>query len=153
LCVVLDDAHFADAAALDALEYAALAEAQAPIWICAFARPTFERTRRSWGERAGRHESLRLDRLGTEEAMALGRPLLLPAENVSDQALSLLVERTQGIPLLLVELVRGLKRDHVVRQHAKSETWFLATEELDRLPSLPLVEWMAQRELHALSPD
>ena len=48
------------------------------------------------------------------------------------------------MPLLLVELVRGLKRAGVIRRHPRGESWFLATDELDHLPDLPLIEWLAQ---------
>src|SRR5439155_17009435 len=48
LAVVLDDAHFADEILLGALEVATLAEAKAPIWICAFARPVFTADHPAW---------------------------------------------------------------------------------------------------------
>ena len=64
-----------------------------------------------------------------------------------------LAERTQGIPLLLVELVRGLKRDGIVRKSEKTGAWILATDELDKLPDLPLVQWLASRETESLPPD
>src|SRR5262249_51882354 len=51
LLFVLDDGQLADEATLDALEYATLAEAQAAIWVCVFARPAFETARPSWAER------------------------------------------------------------------------------------------------------
>ena len=57
-----------------------------------------------------------------------------------------------GVPLLLVELCRGLKRDGVVRKTDKG-TWVLATDELERLPDLPLVQWLASRETESLPPD
>jgi tetratricopeptide (TPR) repeat protein len=68
-------------------------------------------------------------------------------------ALARLAERTQGIPLLLVELVRGLKRDGIVRKSDKTNAWILATDELDKLPDLPLVQWLAIRETESLPPD
>jgi tetratricopeptide (TPR) repeat protein len=61
-----------------------------------------------------------------------------------------LVERTQGVPRLLVELVRGLKRDGFVRRSARGGAYYLATEELDKLPDLPIVQWNAIREIEAL---
>ena len=57
-----------------------------------------------------------------------------------------------GVPMLLVELCRGLKRDGVVRKTDKG-TWMLATDELERLPDLPLVQWLASRETESLPPD
>ncbi|MGK3988596.1 protein kinase [Sorangium sp. So ce136] len=150
LFVVLDDAHEADDAALAALEYAALAEARAPLFICALARPTFERACPSFGERAARRETHRLEALDRDSATALCRRLLLPAEDVPEPALAHLVERAQGVPLLLVELVRGLKREGIVRRHPRGDAWYLATDELDRLPDMPLLDWLALGEIDAL---
>ncbi|WP_437812558.1 serine/threonine-protein kinase [Sorangium sp. So ce1078] len=152
LFVVLDDAHAADDAALAALEYAALAEAQTRLFICAFGRPSFESARPDWGERAARRETYRLEALDRDSAMALCRRLLLPAEDVPEPALAHLVERAQGVPLLLIELVRGLKREGIVRRHPRGDAWYLATDELDRLPDMPLLDWLALGEIDALPP-
>lgn len=152
LFVVLDDAHFADDVALSALEYAALAEAGAPLWICALGRPTFEQPRPSWGERAGHRETHRLGPLDPASAAALCRHHLRPVEDVPSSAIERLIERTQGIPLLLVELIRGLRRGGIVRRQPKGDGFYLATDELDRVPDLPLIEWLAHSEIDTLAP-
>ncbi|HEY6106175.1 MAG TPA: serine/threonine-protein kinase PknK, partial [Anaeromyxobacteraceae bacterium] len=152
LCVLLDDAHLADGAALDALEYGALAEGNAPILVLALARPAFRDARPAFGERAARFESLALPPLPPAAAAELCRLLLLPAENVPELAVERLVARAQSIPMLLVELVRGLKRDGLVRRR-EGGAWYLATDELERVPDLPLVDWLAERELGALPED
>jgi len=153
LLFVLDDAQFADEATLDALELAALTEARAPLWICVLARPAFQSGRPNWAERCAQRHDVRLGPLQGDGASELCRTLLRPAENVPAEAIEKLVARTQGVPLLLVELVRALKNEGLVRQNARTGTWSLATEELDRLPDLPLVEWLATRELESLPPD
>src|SRR5207253_7027418 len=150
LCLLVDDAQFADDTALDALEYATLAEAAAPLFVCALGRPSFGEARKSFGERAARSGLHRLGPLEPARAAELCRRLLEPAENVPAAAIERLVQRTQGIPLLLVELVRGLKRDGLVRKRMRGDSWFLATDELDKLPDSPLIEWLAERELAAL---
>ena len=152
LFVVLDDAHFASDVLLSALEYAALEEGGAPLWICALGRPAFEEQAPSWGERAARREQHRLGPLDPGSAATLCRRLLAPVESVADSAVQRLVDRAQAIPLLLVELVRGLRREGIVRRSPKGEAWYLATDELDRLPDLPLIEWLARSELDALAP-
>ena len=153
LALVLEDAQFVDETALDALEYAALAEEGCPIWICVVARPTFGRGRTDWAGRAAARHEITLPALEPPAAAELARRLLSPAENVPATALALLAARTEGIPLLLVELVRGLKRDGLVRKSGKGQSWTLATDELDRLPDLPLVQWLASRETESLPPD
>jgi tetratricopeptide (TPR) repeat protein len=153
LFIVLDDAHYADDATLSALEYAALAEAAAPLWICALGRPAFAEARTSWGERAFHHEMHKLGPLDPEPAGVLCRRLLEPAEDVPEPAVKRLVERTKAIPLLLVELVRGLKREGLVRRQPKGDAWLLATDEIERLPDLPLLDWLAEGEIDALAPS
>ena len=150
LCLMLDDAHFAEETALDALEFATLAESRLPLWVCVLARPGFERIRPSWGTRAARRHVLPLGPLAPESAGELCRTLLRPAEDVPAEALARLAERAQHIPLFLVELVRGLKRQGLVRRRASGGTWYLATDELDRMPELRLVEWLSDRELSGL---
>ena len=137
---------------LGALEYATLAEARAPLWICALGRPGFKVDHPAWGERAARRDEHRLGPLDPVSAARLCRWLLQPVEDVSSAAVERLVARAKACPLFLIELVRSLKRDKIVRRSPRGDSWYLATDELDRLPDLPLVEWLAQLELDALSP-
>lgn len=152
LCLVIDDAHFAEETALDALEYACLAEASVPIWVCVLARPGFEKSRPLWGTRAARQVTLSLRALSAPQAQELCRMLLKPVENVPAQAVERIVERAQHVPLYMVELVRGLKRQGLVRQRAPGGSWYLVTDGLEKVPELRLVEWLADRELGALPP-
>jgi serine/threonine protein kinase/tetratricopeptide (TPR) repeat protein len=150
LCVI-DDAHLADDASLDALEHAALADGEVPIWIGLFARPTLARARPGLGGRAKSRLDLVLDPLDDAGAAELCRRLLLPAEAVPASAIERLVARAQSVPLLLVELVRGLKRDGLVRRDGRG--WYVATDEIDHLPDLPLVQWLAHREIDSMPPE
>ncbi|HET8937148.1 MAG TPA: protein kinase [Polyangiales bacterium] len=150
LALIIDDAHLADDATLDALEYATLPSAGVKLWICATVRPNFLGARPNWGSRAAAAERVTLGPLDAKAACELARRLLLPAEHTPEAVLMRLVERTQGEPRLLVELVRGLKRDGFVRRSARGGAYYLATEELDKLPDLPIVQWNAIREIEAL---
>ncbi|WP_437586028.1 serine/threonine protein kinase [Sorangium sp. So ce1000] len=152
IVVILDDAHFAHDVTLAALEYAALADGGAPLWICAVGRPAFAEAHPSWGERAARRETVRLGPMDAESARALCRRLLLPARDVPEPAIDRLLERSQRVPLLLVELVHGLKREGILRRHPRGDAWYLATDELDRLPVLPHIDQLAQDEMAALGP-
>jgi tetratricopeptide (TPR) repeat protein len=150
VAIVFDDAHLADAAVLDAFEYATLGEAASAVWVCVFARPNFERGRPAWGTRAGSASKRAIEPLDAASAATLARRLLHPAENVSRRALGRLYDRTRGVPRLLVELVRGLKREGIVRRAEHGTGYYLATDELDKLPDLPIVQWSASREVEAL---
>ncbi len=153
VAVFVDDAHLLDKATLDGLELATLAEAAAPIWLCVSARPAFATARADWGARAALHRRVELAALGADAAGELCRRLLEPAENVPGPVIERLVARTQGLPLLIAELVRGFKREGLVRRQEKGATWYLASDALERLTDLPLIDWVVSRELAALSPD
>jgi eukaryotic-like serine/threonine-protein kinase len=153
LMLVVDDAHLADEATLDALEYGTLGEGAVRLFVCVFVRPSFSSARPVWSVRAGASATLTLEALDASSATELARRLLYPVEYVPAQALQRLVERTQGVPRLMVELVRGLKRDGIVRRVERGSAYVLATDELDRLPDLPIVQWNAQREVEALPPE
>lgn len=151
--VVLDDAHLVDDAVLDALEYATLREDGAAIFACVFAADDFDERRPGFGTRAGTRARVELGALASEDAMKLARLLLYPVDHVPQAVLATLVERTQCIPRLLTELIRGLKREGIVRQNEAGTAHYIATDELDRLPDLPIVEWNARREIEALPPQ
>lgn len=150
LALVFDDAQFVDETLLDALEYAALAEGGAPLFVCMIARPSFLKARPAFGDRSAQRVVLELGPLDDQAATELARLLLTPVRSVPDKAVALLVERTQGVPLLLVELIRGLKRDGVVRPLERGTGWYVATDELEKLPALPAVQWLAASEIDAL---
>jgi tetratricopeptide (TPR) repeat protein len=142
--VVLDDAHWADDALLDALEQATASEL--PLWVSVFGRPAFAELRPTWGRRAAHARTVRLGPLDPAGAATLCRHLLRPAANVPEPVVARLVDRTEGRPLLLVDLVNGLRREGLLRQQAGG-VWYVDTEVLDRVPDSPLVEWLAGREL------
>ena len=150
LLLVIDDAHLLEEAALDAVEYAALKEGGALIWAAVFAPSSFTQARSNWGRRAAHAEQLELPALDAEAAAELARRLLRPVEHVPRPALLRIVERTQRVPRLMVELVSGLKRAGLVRRNERGRGYSLATTELEKMPDLPVVEWAASREVEAL---
>lgn len=152
LCIIVDDAHLAADTALLALEYAALAGTSNPIWICAVCLPFFQQTYASWGEQAAARSIIHMPPLGAEAMSALCRHLLKPVESVPERAVNLLVARAEGVPLMLVELIRGIKQSGMIRRHDKGGAYYLTIDEIENLSHLPVIEWVAGRELSQLSP-
>lgn len=152
--VVLDDAHWADDTALDALEIATLdAPGYAcPLWVLVTAYPRFEGMRRSWGLRAERHDRVSLGRLSERGAMSLAAELLRPAEYPPEAALRQLASWSGYNPSCLAELIRALKRAGLVQQRPSGSA-YVTTAMLERLPPLPAWQWLAARRLDALSPE
>ena len=148
--VLLDDAHWTDDVVLEALEQATACEI--PLWVGAFGRPAFARSRPTWGERASGVEQLRLGPLDRGSARALCRRLLEPARQVPEPVLDRLVDRTEGSPRLIGDLLRELRREGLVRRDAAG-VWVVASDLLDRVSDSPLLEWLASRELDDLPPE
>ncbi|WP_437966204.1 protein kinase [Sorangium sp. So ce260] len=152
VAVLLDDAHWADDAALDALELATLDAPGCALWVLVAAHPRFEDMRRSWGARAERHDRAALGRLSEQDAMRLAAELLLPAEYPPEAALRQLASWSGYNPSCLTELVRALKRTGAV-QRRPTGAFYVATAALDQLPPLPVWQWLAARRLDTLSPE
>ena len=150
LCILIDDADQAEGVALGAVEYAALAEAGAPIFACVMARPGFLAARPAWGRRAACSRTIQLGPLPPALAADLCRRLLSPADSVPAAAVELLVNRTQGIPLLLVELVRSLKAAGLIRKRAHGGAHYVATDMLEGLAATPVFDWLADSMLRSL---
>jgi tetratricopeptide (TPR) repeat protein len=151
VCIWLDDLQWFDTVTLEALDQASVASGG--LHVLAFGRPESAEIFASFGRRARkayRHELASLDR---ESAFELCRALLLPAALVAQTDLERIVDRVEGVPLLMVELVRGLKRDGLLRRPDDGGAWYVAAEVLDTIPDLPLLEWLTLRQMASLTAD
>ncbi len=150
IVLVVDDVHFADGATLDAIEYATLDGEGVRLWVAAIGHPHLHRRRPQWGERAHSHTYVELEPLSEDAAMKLASEFLRPAEYPPEDALRRLARWTGGNPHFLEGLVRTLKREGIVRKRPNSDSWYVATAELDRLPASPADQWLAMRQLDRL---
>ncbi|WP_437522245.1 protein kinase [Sorangium sp. So ce726] len=153
VAVIVDDAHWADDALVDALEYATLDGSGVALWVLVAAHPRFEQVRRAWGARTQRHDRAALAPLDDAASMALAAELLRPAEYPPAETLRRLARWAGNNPACLVELVRSLKRAGLVKRRVNAGTHYVATAELDNLPPSPAWQWLAERRLDALSPE
>ena len=150
LVLIIDDLHFAERATLDALESALLEGGPASLWVAAISHPRLEQRRPQWGQRVPNRVALELAPLSEAASMRLAAELLHPAEYPPAATLQRLARWTGGSPHALVELVRTLKREGVVRKRLHSDSWYVATAAIDRLPASPAGQWLAARRLDAL---
>ena len=153
LVVLVDDAHLADDAFLDSLEYATLGGASAPLWVLVAADArTLDQIRPRYGERAARTERYELEPLGDDVMRELAASLLFPADYLPAAVLDRLAALAGGNPGLLTELVRALKREGAVRPRPDRRSHELAIEAIERLPAAAAGRWEASRALDGL-PD
>jgi class 3 adenylate cyclase/tetratricopeptide (TPR) repeat protein len=112
LAVVLDDLHWADEGLLDLVEHVA-DWAQGPIIVVATARPELFETRPTWGGGKRNAASIYLDPLSEAEGGAMLDDLL--SGPVAPELKRTIVERSEGNPLYVEEIVRKLIDDGVLR--------------------------------------
>ncbi|HEU5055465.1 MAG TPA: protein kinase, partial [Kofleriaceae bacterium] len=149
--LVLDDAHLADDVLLDAVDFAVLPEQGAALFAVLLGRPELS------AHQVGRRAAIRLDEellpLRAAAAHELVRTLLAPVESVPRPVATRIAERAGGNPRLIIELVRGLRAAGLVGVDPGTGRPFLATDRLDEGADTPLAEWLADRELYAISAD
>jgi class 3 adenylate cyclase/tetratricopeptide (TPR) repeat protein len=150
LLVIFEDIHWAEPAMLDLIEYAATWSGDSPVFILCLARPELIDKRPGWG--VGRFQSSRitLEPLNRNESAAL-IGALLTVEGLPDRLRSEMIERADGNPLFVEELIRMLldegtiihAGDHWIAAPTASEVRVPKTVEAlirARLDTLPRLE-------------
>ena len=122
LSLVLDDLHWADEGLLDFVEHVA-DWAQGPILILATARAELFETRPTWGGGKRNTASLYLDPLTQAEGEAMLEDLV-PGP-IPSELKRTIVERSEGNPLYVEEIVRKLIDDAVLRA-TEASMWEVA---------------------------
>jgi tetratricopeptide (TPR) repeat protein len=153
LVVAVDDAHACDDALLDGLALATLDGVDAPLVVLVAATPELERAHLDFGRRARHHTRVALGALAVDDALTLAARLLQPAEYPARELLARLVAWTGGVPALLRDLARSLRRGGFVRRDPVTGTWRLQPAALDALPASTSGRWLAARELGRLLPE
>jgi class 3 adenylate cyclase/tetratricopeptide (TPR) repeat protein len=148
--LVFDDMQYADPDLLDFLDYL-LDNGRFPLFVMTLARPELADARPGWG--TGR-------RATTVYLEPLGEPVMVEIVNglvqgLPEQARRALVERSEGIPLYALEMVRGLiDRDVVIPREGR---YVLAPDadqrvDLSALDAPPSLQALIAARLDALAP-
>ncbi|MGH3047035.1 MAG: ATP-binding protein [Gaiellaceae bacterium] len=109
VAVVVEDIHWADTTMLDVLDE--LAErVEGPILFLCPARPDLLRSRPDWGGGRRSYSSLPLDPLSSDESARLVSALL-DVDELPDSTRARMLERSEGNPFFLEEIIRHLIDD------------------------------------------
>lgn len=148
LLVVLEDLQWADDGLLDLVEQL-VARLTAPVMLLSTSRPELSERRPSWGDALPSATTMTLAPLGEDDSRELVRYLLGSAEVPTDVMTSV-VDRAQGFPLFVEELLRLLVETDVLVRHG--EAW---SSDDDGTPgTLPdTVEGIIGLRLDRLPPD
>jgi len=115
LVVVVDDAHWAEPAFLDLVEYLVGWSENAPTMYLCLGRPDLLEARPDWGRRTPREWSATLQPLSHGESDLL-LANLLGREALGAAARSRIVEAAEGNPLFVEEMLRMLVDDGLLQQ-------------------------------------
>jgi class 3 adenylate cyclase/tetratricopeptide (TPR) repeat protein len=116
---VIEDIHWADPALLDLLEHLAGKVVGRVVLICP-ARPELTERRPGWGGGHRNFSSLAIDPLSTEDSGRLVR-LLLTVDDLPERIRAQILERAEGNPFFLEEIVRHLIDVGLI--HREAERW------------------------------
>ncbi|HWN68127.1 MAG TPA: protein kinase, partial [Haliangium sp.] len=147
LVILLDDAHWADPATLDALERATMEGVGAPLVVCASARPALFTLRPRWGDRSAASRRVALAPLDAAATRALLGDLLRPVEFVPAPVVERLHGLAGGIPLYVVELARMVRASGAIRRHRGLDGYYIAADELLAGGDAPMAARLARRAL------
>lgn len=153
--ILVDNAHAADSSLVAALEFATRPENSGHLWVCVAGKTSALEAlhRRGWAAGAPSSHAVELTGLSDDDAGALVAALLSPITHPPIWVIEQIARRAGGHPLLLRELVDGLKRAGLIRPNERGEGFVLHTEVLDDVPALPLVDWLVSREVERLTPE
>jgi predicted ATPase/class 3 adenylate cyclase len=131
----IEDIHWADDRSLDLINNLVRENSNLPLFVLCMARPSFYERRPQWGEGQRFHERIQLEPLSQLSSRRLVRELLKNIAEVPTALRDLVVDRADGNPFYIEELIKALIDDRVI---LKGETaWTVDTTRLStvRVPA------------------
>jgi class 3 adenylate cyclase/tetratricopeptide (TPR) repeat protein len=148
LVVIVEDIHWADPELLDLLDESADRVVGPVLFVCP-SRPDLTATRPAWGGGRRNHSSIALDPLSAEQADRLVHELLT-IEDLPDSVHARILERAEGNPFFLEEIVRQLiDEGHLVRDEGR----WRALDEIERVVIPDTVQAVLAARFDLLDPQ
>jgi len=132
--IQVEDIHWADERSLDLLNGLARENTEIPLFIIYMARPGLYDRRPSWGEGQEFHARLTLNALSRLDSRRLVREMLKRVDKVPTDLRNLIIDRAEGNPFYMEELIKTLIDDGVIIKG--DDEWTIEMERLnpDRVP-------------------
>jgi class 3 adenylate cyclase/tetratricopeptide (TPR) repeat protein len=153
----LEDLHWADASSLILIDQLAMTLSDQPVFMVGLARPSlYERRPQPPGDQSwpwspasrGGHSRLELRRLSLQQSGELVAEILQRVENIPDALCRLVVDRAEGNPLYVEELIKMLVEDGVIVRG--DEHWRVETDRLTETRVPPSLVGVLQARLDGL---
>lgn len=130
--VALEDIHHADNLSLDLFNELFEAGDERRLMVVCNARPSLLERRPAWGSGQEFHRRITLEPLSKRDSRELARELLQKVTDIPKDLRDLLVERSEGNPFYMEELVLMLIDERVIHRVSEDE-WSLEIERLEGL--------------------
>ena len=131
----IEDIHWADDRSLDLVNNLVRDNTDLPLFVLCMARPSLYERRPQWGEGQRFHERIQLEPLSQLSSRRLVRELLKQVPEIPTALRDLVVDRADGNPFYIEELIKALIDDRVIVKG--EETWSVDTTRLStvRIPA------------------
>ncbi|HEU4726229.1 MAG TPA: AAA family ATPase, partial [Candidatus Eisenbacteria bacterium] len=131
----IEDIHWADDRSLDLINNLVRENTELPLFVLCMARPSLYERRPQWGEGQRFHERIQLEPLSQLSSRRLVRELLKHVPEVPTALRDLVVDRADGNPFYIEELIKALIDDRVILKG--EEVWSVDTSRLSavRVPA------------------
>ena len=144
----IEDIHWADDRSLDLVNLLVRDNERLPLFVLCMARPSLYERRPQWGEGQHFHERIALEPLSQLSSRRLVRELLKKVPEVPPALRDLVVERADGNPFYVEELIRALIDDGVI---VKGEPdWSVDATRLSNVRIPPTLTGVLQSRLDTL---
>jgi hypothetical protein len=147
--IELDDIHNADDASLDLIMELAIKAQDLSLLIIGLARPTLFQRRPNWFSGISFHSRVDLRALDKRGSRSLVREVLKQVESIPKVMRDLLVERSEGNPYYMEELVKMLIDERVIIKE-KEDCWRVEKERLGYLPVPGTLNGLLQARMDSL---
>jgi serine/threonine protein kinase/tetratricopeptide (TPR) repeat protein len=144
----IEDLHWADDRSLDLINNLVRENVKLPLFMLCMARPSLYERRPQWGEGQRFHERVELEPLSQLSSRRLVRELLKKVPEVPPELRDLVVERADGNPFYIEELIKALIDDGVIVKG--EEQWSVDRSRLSSVRIPPTLTGVLQSRLDAL---
>jgi serine/threonine protein kinase/tetratricopeptide (TPR) repeat protein len=110
----IEDIHWADDRSLDLINNLVRDNTNLPLFVLCMARPSLYERRPQWGEGQRFHERIQLEPLSQLSSRRLVRELLKNVPEIPTALRDLVVDRADGNPFYIEELIKALIDDRVI---------------------------------------
>jgi predicted ATPase len=146
----LADVQWADESSLEAISGLVRQNQGLPLLVVCLARPELYERRPAWGSGEAFHLRLDLRPLSRRESRRLVGEILQRMEEIPDALRDLIVERAEGNPFYIEELIRVLIEDRVIVK--EEPVWRVELERLSGVRVPPTLTGLIQARLDGLFP-